>query len=295
MKIAIGFFGFVRSIISKNDIINFLKLYENNNIEFDIYINCPNQLVEFAENPFDRSKMIKEFIDIFNIPNVNIIKINLFNYDPFTFINKSEECGFLYHLESINGFIGTFPFRQISLHYSISNVCKLILNENVQYDIVTLTRFDTIVYTKSLGECVHKIDKENIFIGKPHEWETYKYFVADDVIITSSIYGINVLSNLYDFIYEERKLNITSTPAVGYWGHCSEWLITRFLDNFQKLKKEVKIGEDRLLMNQLTSEVVTSNKNFVLKTYKLLKEYNKLYNRNYFEDKIEYKTEYELL
>ena len=208
MKVAIGFYGFIRTKITRDNVSNFMKLFPSDTT-FDIYMNCPNKLKEFDEEQFNIIEMKKELYEIFNFPNINIGKINLFQYDPFIFINKSDILKLPYCIE-VNNLFGCF-FRTISLHYGISNICKLISIQNIEYDMVVCTRFDIFSNIISIGDCIEKINKKNIFILD----ETHGY--AYDIIFYSSMYGINILSNMYDYIYEEYKLY--KVP----FNFCSEW------------------------------------------------------------------------
>ena len=96
------------------------------------------------------------------------------------------------------------------------------------------------------------------------------------------MYGINILSNMYDYIYEEYKLY--KVP----FNFCSEWIIADYLNRFPLLEKKhhngMKINED--IFKKSTSDKLKLD--FKLKCNEVLKQYNKKYNTNYFEDKIEW-------
>ena len=274
MKVAIGFYGFIRTKITRDNVSNFMKLFPSDTT-FDIYMNCPNKLKEFDEEQFNIIEMKKELYEIFNFPNTNIGKINLYQYDPFVYINKSQILQFPYYIDSKVYFC--CPFRILSLHYGISNICKLISIQNINYDMVVCTRFDVFPHVISIGDCVEKINKNNIFILQEiMDW-------AEDIIFYSSMYGINILSNMYDYMYNEFKICITQSNL------CSEWIIADYLNRFQLLEKKhfngMKINTDYLVKSTISRTQPEFKKNVI----DLLKEYNKLYNRNYFEDKIEYK------
>lgn len=273
MKVAIGFYGFIRTKITRDNVSNFMKLFPSDTT-FDIYMNCPNKLKEFDEEQFNIIEMKKELYEIFNFPNTNIGKINLYQYDPFVYINKSQILQFPYYIDSKVYFC--CPFRILSLHYGISNICKLISIQNINYDMVVCTRFDVFPHVISIGDCVEKINKNNIFILQEiMDW-------AEDIIFYSSMYGINILSNMYDYIYEEYKLY--KVP----FNFCSEWIIADYLNRFPLLEKKhhngMKINED--VFKKSTSDKLKLD--FKLKCNEVLKEYNKKYNTNYFEDKIEW-------
>ena len=283
MRIALGFYGFIRTSITKEDVINFMTLFPTDST-FDVYFNFPNKLKEFDEDSFDKKKIIKELTDIFNVPNMNIIRINIYEYDSFVFINKSQQLNFPYHTYLLDKRICNYPFRIMSLHYGISNAAKLVLLENKEYDMVVLTRLDIFYAIKSMGDYIHKINKQNIFIWKAPEYHYHNTCVAEDVIFISSMYGIDILSNMYNYIYEEQKLYLTNF-------HVSEWTITSYINRFPSLEKEPQTNLDRIKVNEILSDKLRSNSDFVIKYYKILKEYNKKYNTNYFEDKIELEFE----
>lgn len=111
-------------------------------------------------------KIIKELSEIFNVPNMNLVRINIYDYDSFTFINKSQQLNLPYHTKLIEKRWCNYPFRIMSLHYGISNLAKLILLENKEYDMVVLTRLDVFYAIKSMGICIDKINKKIYLFGK---------------------------------------------------------------------------------------------------------------------------------
>jgi hypothetical protein len=256
---------------------------------FDLYFNFPNKLKEFDEDSFDKKKIIKELSEIFNVPNMNLVRINIYDYDSFTFINKSQQLNLPYHTKLIEKRWCNYPFRIMSLHYGISNLAKLILLENKEYDMVVLTRLDVFYAIKSMGICIDKINKKNIFIWKNYEYNWMNFSLAEDVIFVSSMYGTNILSNMYNYIYEENNLYIHD--LYNYEAFSSEYIITLYINRFQSLEKEPQTKLDRLKVNEIATNQVRSNSDFVITCYKILKEYNKKYNTNYFEDKIELEFE----
>ena len=288
MRIALGYYGFIRTSITKENVINFMNLFPNDST-FDLYFNFPNKLKEFDEDSFDKKKIIKELSEIFNVPNMNLVRINIYEYDSFTFINKSQQLNLPYHTKLIEKRWCNYPFRIMSLHYGISNLAKLILLENKEYDMVVLTRLDVFYAIKSMGICIDKINKKNIFIWKNYEYNWMNFSLAEDVIFVSSMYGTDILSNMYNYIYEENNLYIHD--LYNYEAFSSEYIITLYINKFQSLEKEPQTKLDRLKVNEIATNQVRSNSDFVITCYKILKEYNKKYNTNYFEDKIELEFE----
>ena len=288
MRIALGYYGFIRTSITKENVINFMNLFPTDST-FDLYFNFPNKLKEFDEDSFDKKKIIKELSEIFNVPNMNLVRINIYEYDSFTFINKSQQLNLPYHTKLIEKRWCNYPFRIMSLHYGISNLAKLILLENKEYDMVVLTRLDVFYAIKSMGICIDKINKKNIFIWKNYEYNWMNFSLAEDVIFVSSMYGTDILSNMYNYIYEENNLYIHD--LYNYEAFSSEYIITLYINKFQSLEKEPQTKLDRLKVNEIATNQVRSNSDFVITCYKILKEYNKKYNTNYFEDKIELEFE----
>ena len=288
MRIALGYYGFIRTSITKENVINFMNLFPTDST-FDLYFNFPNKLKEFDEDSFDKKKIIKELSEIFNVPNMNLVRINIYEYDSFTFINKSQQLNLPYHTKLIEKRWCNYPFRIMSLHYGISNLAKLILLENKEYDMVVLTRLDVFYAIKSMGICIDKINKKNIFIWKNYEYNWMNFSLAEDVIFVSSMYGTDILSNMYNYIYEENNLYIHD--LYNYEAFSSEYIITLYINRFQSLEKEPQTKLDRLKVNEIATNQVRSNSDFVITCYKILKEYNKKYNTNYFEDKIELEFE----
>jgi hypothetical protein len=91
---------------------------------------------------------------------------------------------------------------------------------------------------------------------------------------------------MYNYIYEENNLYIHD--LYNYEAFSSEYIITLYINKFPSLEKEPQTKLDRLKVNEIATNQLRSNSDFVIKYYKILKEYNKKYNTNYFEDKIEW-------
>lgn len=53
MRIALGYYGFIRTSITKENVINFMNLFPTDST-FDLYFNFPNKLKEFDEDSFDK-------------------------------------------------------------------------------------------------------------------------------------------------------------------------------------------------------------------------------------------------
>lgn len=201
MNICLGFFGFIRNSIYYDNIISLIQLLPPNST-IDVYINTPNRFSEF-DNELLTNDNISNYIKIlYNINQIKNIYINIYDYEPSIFILKSLK----YNLPKVNKYNNIYPFRILSLHYSISTLCSFIINNNKLYDTHILTRFDIIPSIKSLGDCINIIPENNIYI-----WRTIPYRSNDDAedrIIIGSNKSINILSTLYfSDIYNIYHLN----------------------------------------------------------------------------------------
>ncbi len=212
MNICLGFFGFIRNNISYDNIISFIKLLPPNST-IDVYINTPNRFSEF-DNEILTNYNISNYIKIlYDINQIKNIYINIYEYNPFIFIQKALD----FKLPNKNMYNNIYPFRILSLHYSISTLCSFIINNNKHYDTHILTRFDILPSITSLGDCINIIPENNIYI-----WRTIPYRSKDDAedrIIIGSNKSINILSTLYfsDIynIYHLNPENFNSEKIIG--------------------------------------------------------------------------------
>ena len=223
MKVAIGFYGFIRTKITRDNVSNFMKLFPSDTT-FDIYINCPNKLKEFDEEQFNIIEMKKELYEIFNFPNTNIGKINLYQYDPFVYINKSQILQFPYYIDSKVYFC--CPFRILSLHYGISNICKLISIQNINYDLI-IEKFYLIENKNNIDFCniIQDCLKYNIFNTNTN--------ILNEVI---SCYQ-DIFNNIYKYY------------IIGYF-------FESYLDKYNKIISKIK------LINDESSSLIDENNYF---------------------------------
>ena len=227
MNICLGFFGFIRKIINKDEFIKFIKLlplYSN----IDIFISSPSQYGEIENNVIDYESFKLSLKEVFNCNNIHI---KLYNYNPFEFIKKVRTLNLPDYIEDTR----CFPFRVISQHYSISMLCKNIyehiIQENKQYDNIILTRFDILPTIESFGDCLIRKIEDSIHIIR-----TIPYYLnehAEDRIILTSKLGLEKLKNLYN-IYEPscyKQFNIENNKFIP------EYILYKYLNTFNDLLK----------------------------------------------------------
>lgn len=202
----------MRNKIYYDNIISFIKLLPQDST-IDIYINTPNRFSEF-DNEILSYDTISNYIKVlYDIDQIKNVYINIYDYNPSIFILRSLE----FNLPHKNTYNNIYPFRILSLHYSISTLCKLIIDSNKSYDTYILTRFDIFPTITSLGDCINNTSDNTIYI-----WRTIPYKSNDDAedrIIIGSNEAMNILSKLYysDIynIYNQNPENFCSEKIIG--------------------------------------------------------------------------------
>ena len=186
MKIAIGIFGFIRDNIYDNNWLKFFELLKDGDIKVDIYVSTPNILNEF-EGDMVNFEYIKE--TLLKNPIVENVFIIPYKYEPQVFINKSKELNLPYKTHD-----NLYPYRIISLFFSISNASTEILQSNIKYDFHILTRFDMLKLIYQIGTDF-EIYKEKSAIYGYRRGVTSQ--IEDRFIITGDV-GLSKLSKLYE-------------------------------------------------------------------------------------------------
>ena len=230
-KICIGLFGFIRNPINYM-IFNRFKNMLPTNCNIDIFITCPNKINEYDDDTdiIDVNSEIMEDICVaFGDSNVYV---DIYKYEPITFIKKVRDL-------SLPDYT-TFPiYRVFSQHFSISRLCNNIIKHteenNINYNMIILTRFDILPGIKSLGYLTEGITHNNMYI-----WRRCPYSSdsdAEDCIIISSIKGINALCGLYEDA-EKREIHI-------YENLVPEIILGRYLNTFNSI---VKLPQDGIIL-----------------------------------------------
>jgi len=266
MKICLGFYGFIRTNITHENVILFLNTLPANAI-IDIYIYTPNMFNEFDSEIITQNAII-EYVNVFqNIPQIKNIFIKVYEYDPLIFILKSQE----YNLPFKNAYNNIYPFRILSLHYSMSMLCSFIKGNSILYDTYIITRFDIFPSIKSFGNCIHVMVENIAYI-----WRTIPYESKDDAedrIIIGSHNVIDAISNLYN----NNIYNIYHTDPCHF---ISERIIGAYLKLFKDIvlmnQSNINIGLSPMLAVKYTNK-------FENKCNNLLKMYNIKYNNYHIE------------
>jgi hypothetical protein len=227
MKICLGFFGFIRSFITKSDFEYFKKILPSNSI-IDIIVSCPDKLGEF-DTESSSETIYKTLNEIFI---GHTIEIYLYSYNPSKFVEKQEEL----KLPFFSSETQFYSYRILSLQNSISELCKKIKN----YDISIITRFDLFSTIRTLGNVNFNNIQKTIYIWRTTPYESEED--AEDRIIISSQDGIDKLSYLYDSAHEHLEIYSVLT---------SEKILGKYLNSFTDLIKEkqsgIEIGLSRFL------------------------------------------------
>jgi hypothetical protein len=232
VKICLGFFGMIRTKISHDNFINFVKLMPRE-IELDIFITCCNKYSEFDSNYIDINSFTREMNDIFKGYNTNI---NVYNYQPGIYIKRTQQLNYKQFGERTN----MHPYRIMSLHHCISilskNITEYIQNTNTYYDNIILTRFDMINKISSFGDILNDKNINNIYLYR--DPLTYGIESGEDRVIITCVNGVKILQNLYD---SHELINIHEND---FW---SENIIKQYLKQFESevnllVQKDIVMG-----------------------------------------------------
>lgn len=260
MKICLGFYGFIRTNITHENVTLFLNTLPSNSV-IDIYIYTPNRINEFDSETITKNVVIEYTNTFKNIPQIKNIFIEVYDYDPIIFILKSQE----YNLPFKNVYNNIYPFRILSLHYSMSMLCGFIKDNGILYDTNIIKRLDLFSSIKSFGNCLHVMIDSIAYI-----WRTIPYESKDDAedrIIIGSHSIINAISHLYNNsiynIYHTDPYNFTSERIIGSY-------LKLFKDIVLINQSNINIGLPPTLNDKYTNE-------FENKCYNLLAMYNITY------------------
>jgi len=226
MRVALGLFGFIR-MSTDNICQSFLNFFNKLPIdtEIDIYICCPETIYEFSN----------ELLDVNNIKNelhkiCKNVHIKTFQYEPYRFIEKSRSLNYNFISQK-----NLYPHRILSMHSNISELSKYILESSNIYDFIVLTRYDMLSQINDLGNINRFTEQNTIF-----SWRTCPYHSreqAEDRIIATSKYGLEVLSDLYE---GHSKIIISDAEF------CGENILGKYLNLYEELIKKDQ-GIDMML------------------------------------------------
>ncbi len=150
MKIALGFFGFVRYL--DTDVETFRKRIQNEGEgghSVDVFFSVPNQSREFEGSPMAEADIRTLCADA---------KVSLYDYDPFPYIEQADELQWpqfcsKWHL---------LPFRIVSLAHSVGRLARMLSDQTDTYDLYILTRVDMIPHVIAFGSCIEPLTNNQI-------------------------------------------------------------------------------------------------------------------------------------
>ena len=226
MRVALGLFGFIR--ISVDNICqNFLHFINKLPIdtEIDIYICCPETMYEFSDELLDVNSIKTQLHKIFKN-----VYIKTFQYEPFRFIKKYKSLNYNFITQQ-----NLYSYRFLSMHSNMSELSKYILESSTIYDFSVLTRYDMLSQINNLGD-IHRFTEQNaIFIWRTCPYHSREH--AEDRIIVTSKYGLEILTNLYE---GHSKLIISDAECYP------EKILGKYLNLYEDLIKKDQ-GIDMML------------------------------------------------
>jgi hypothetical protein len=182
MPVALGFFGFVRTL--NVDISTYLDLLGSEVV--DIYIVVPDQIGEFDQTPVLESDLRAIFFD----SRIRSLTIQLFKYDPVPHIGRGEQLG----LPPIMVHCQYHPYRVISLIGSITRLATAMQAASTDIDTYILTRIDMIPFTSAFGSLT--VDDNTV-----RGWRTCPFpqdGIAEDRLIVCGRRSLDSLAHYYE-------------------------------------------------------------------------------------------------
>jgi hypothetical protein len=250
MRVAFGLFGFIRMPVD-NICQSFLNFFNKLPIdtEIDIYICCPETTYEFSN----------ELLDVDNIKTqlhkiCKNVHIKTFQYEPYRFIEKSKSLNYNFVSQH-----NIYTYRLLSMHSNMSELSKYILESPNIYDFIILTRYDMLSQINDLGNVNRFAEKNTIFSWRSSPYHSREH--AEDRIIVTSRYGLEILSNLYD---GHSKMVISDAEFYG------EGILCKYLNLYEDLIKKDQ-GIDMMLSPFKDVKYSVEVKN---KCLELLQNYN---------------------
>lgn len=220
-SVALGFFGFVRHMVTQDDFHRFQRLLPPNTY-LEIFICTPHLMKENEpEHCVDETQLRRVFGE-------HKVHMQTYPYDASTFIQKCDDLGY----PDFNEVMQYYPFRIVSLHYGLSELSEMILGSVKKFDVHLLTRLDMLNQIDSLGDVIHSVNPFDAYVYR-RSGEHHSH--VEDRCMVLSPEATFRLSQLY----KDLGCIDTSNLAEFY----SEQMISKYLKMFPELKLH---GQDGL-------------------------------------------------
>lgn len=228
MKIAICFAGFLRSFPVTIGNWN----YRLRHYDCDFFIHAPNIYYTPSEektyDAYEKQQVDLNFLhDCFGL---KLKGLNLFNYDA----QKFKKMAIEHNMPEVsfscrNGLEKQYSYRVLSYQYNIQEVIKMVISNNVNYDLIMLTRSDINLY-EDFDFSVLDLNKINypVYHGLNFQGELkngvaeviatpYKF---NDQVLIGTPEKMYIFKNIYDCIpdYFNEGIVINSETLLGF--HC---------------------------------------------------------------------------
>lgn len=242
MKIAIGLFGFIRTL--DVNIESFIQKLPDGDI--DIYISCPDQLQEYMNVPVNEEQLRT----VFRHPRIKNVYISMFSYSPGEFIDKVDACGIPQFLPQYT----FFTYRVVSL---INSMTKLaIFMKDSDADTFILTRMDMLSRIHRFGQCFNDIKPETAYIWRTCPLPDPGY--TEDRIIISGKNMILELIGYYD--------NFPVVPNE----FISEYTLGRYLKTKSNV---VMLSQDGIFMDPPNAAPNRSSVEYINSIHQMIRDY----------------------
>lgn len=219
-SVAVGFFGFVRNMITPELWQRFERLLAPNT-QLEVFICSPHLM---KENDSDHVVNEAQLRQIFGKHKVHV---QLYSYDASTFVQKSDELGY----PDFNQVWQYYPFRIVSLHYGISQLSQMILRSPTHFDVHLLTRLDMLNRIDSFGDVIHRVQPYDAYVYR--KTPPFHSHIEDRCMIVSP-----EATQRLALLYQDLKRIDTTDLAEFY----SERMISKYLQLFPELKLHIQEG-----------------------------------------------------
>lgn len=233
MKIAIGFYGFIRDPGLVRGCAHHLKnLIEDacaSNIEAYYYYSCPDKVDEFSNEIIDKEeftiKLKEEFGDNFYI--------NFRKYDVKKYLVQTANLNYPI-ITSRN----LYPYRVFSMMDAIQSTSLLI--DDDKFDLIIMTRLDYLKKIKKISRVSNLTDDPSIYLLRNSPYQASDE--AEDRVFWGSA---GVMANLKDYYNTNSMIKFSD----------DNFIPEKILLNFFKICRKLK---NYIIYPQLGTDIETN-------------------------------------
>ena len=225
MRIAFGFYGFLNTLFSPQEIYESLRKSLPKDSIIDIFYFCPSILREIEKTPLNKNDIEQSFKD----SKLGNVYFKWYDYDPFFFIDQVEKL----NLPMKSPTTKMYPYRLFSTYFHMSNTVQLIRDtiesESLVYDVVILSRNDYLKAIEYYTDIHNHIPLKNgIYVLRNDMFPTNENVIFEDRVV----YGTPEYMLQLNSVFSELPKILTSDDTLYNEYIMREFLLRRFSPEF---------------------------------------------------------------